>query len=417
MREITRVHFSFNLIFQNLKRSVQFILIATACLLVFAYSILLHYAGNYNYMTSDEIFVCGVENTGLIYAEGNGGYELIGYMDEFYDDVREIDGVYALAQSSNTCDISLSRFGDYSKNEALVAASSGGSIHGVSISTDTAKICNMNLLSGTMPDELAYDDYTIYLYLGYDFRDIPLGTIYEEERPDGTYYRVIVAGILEKGQRWLDANYYISFDFTSISDYICLDSSYLYTNGDDFGFPLFFNFEEGYDFDDISKQIKEVGEKYGVTLSVNSIGQKYAVADEQRSVMNRAVRDCILLMAVTSISLLLCMEVLEFYQNKRQYGLYLVTGMTAADIGHIISWKKLIETVLALVLSLLLTYRICLYMFDINEDVNNVIMDVLGRYVIWQLLIISLVLFLFSTIFSVEAVKRYTPIELLEKEE
>lgn len=417
MRETTRIHFSFYLIIQNLKRSVGFILIAAACLLVFSYSIILHYAGNYNYTTSDEIFVKGVNNTGLIYTNNNGDTSYYDYIEDIFSEIRQIDGVCALAESSNIMDFSLQSFGDYADNEALLAAASNGKIHGVSIGTEAAEICNMNLLSGTLPDELTYDGLTTYLYLGYDFRDIPLGTVYEQELPDGTYYRVIVAGILEKGQRWLDAVYYVSFDCNSISDYITLDSSLLIASGDGSGFPLFFNFEDGYDFDDISKHIKEVGEKYGVTLSVGSIGEKYVMADEQRSVMSRAVRECILLMVVTSISFLLCLEVLEFYQNKRQYGLYLVTGMTASDINHIISWKKLIEMVLALVLSLLLTYRICLYMFDINEDVNTVIMDVLGRYVIWQLLIISVVLFLFSTVFSMEAVKRYTPIELLEKEE
>ncbi len=418
MREWNRIYFSLCLALQRKRRTLCMILITAACMVIFSYAIMLYYASNYNYITSDEIYVKGLKNTGTILIEETSDdfdYQL---MDDIIRDIREIEGVYALGESNGGVGFNGTFFEAYADNPAVInGTNENGSVVGFSVTADTAKICHLNLLSGTSPDQLVEDENTHYIYLGYDFRDIPEGTLYERELPNGKTFKLVVAGVLKKGQRWIDAIEYAFFNCNTLSNYEVMDGYIMVCSSSISSFPAFFNIEDGYEFKDVKDSILKLEKKYGVTFAIGSIEEKYVMAEEQRAAINNTLNRCMITMIAAALSFLVCLQVIEFYQNKRQYGLYYSIGMTEKDVNHIVVWKKAVESVLASAIAYVLTFYVCRVMFAVYSDVNKIISEVMVRYVLGWLIGIGVFYLVLSSAFIIIAMRKYTLMELLERGE
>ncbi len=419
MREKIRFRLAIYMEFQNGRRTLCVIALVAACMLLFLYSILMEYASEYHRLSADKIFTEGVERTGVIMIETAQGVE---QMETVTEELRKLPCIKSIAQSVVT-GISVREYEQYPNGGLLLEqADENGNISAVSVSRDAANVCHMELLWGTPPEELPIEEegvITGYIYLGYDYRDIPLGEVGERVLLDGTKYRMVIAGVLQKGQKWMPQNAYAAhgLGYTSLSDYVETDSSLIVYSGKISAYPVFFNFTEEYTFEEVKNAGMEVANKYGVELSLASCAEKYKIVHAERRVILDALKECLILMVLTACSLILCIQITEFYQNKRQYGLFYALGMTGEDVEHIVVWRKLCETAFAALLSYLLMFILAQRLFWAGSNAQKVISEVLTIYCLPRLFIFSIVVVVISAGVSIIFMRRYMPTELLTREE
>lgn len=212
---------------------------------------------------------------------------------------------------------------------------------------------NFDLYKGDfdIQEELENGDYI--LYLGYNFRDIPIGACETKYNPsfkrDITYR---VAGIIDKGEEILnvkaaatnfmfDASYGYNLDNmiimvlgkTSENDVISLYGT----------LPV--SFAEGTSFEDGISKIKEIADKNGITVSVQSMRNKLQVQLSQYDDILNAVALVSPISFLVTAMILLTVQLLFSVMRNDEIGVWLSNGMTRKEVFLLLlldNMKKLV---------------------------------------------------------------------------
>ena len=212
---------------------------------------------------------------------------------------------------------------------------------------------NFDLYKGDYNIQDSLENGENILYLGYNFRDIPIGayeTKYNPSHKRDITYRV--AGIIDKGEEILnvkaaatnfmfDASYGYNLDNmvililgkTSEEDPISLYGT----------LPV--SFTEGTPFDDGISKIKEVAEKNGITVSAQSLRNKLQVQLSQYDDILNAVALVSPISYLVTAMILLTVQLLFTVMRNDEVGVWLSNGMTRKEVYILLfldNMKKLV---------------------------------------------------------------------------
>lgn len=415
MRILYCLKILYKIILKNRIRFLFSFFVIVSTIAILSFSILFAYANQYNRISTNEILKKNIDSTGILYVSIDKlDQQKISLISEYLNDLRDLDEIdYIADMSGMTGTIAEQEFFKYGEDAYKTASSKC-----MTLTQEAFDIINYNLYNGIDPHELSIEDsYTQYVYLGYNYRDIPLGTIYEKQTPAGIVFRVIIAGVLEKNQRILNCIDYAFFDSTTMSNYINTDDIMLIVSKDVSGFPLFFDVNNEYTYSDAKEKIICISEKYGYPITISSIGEKYLDADVSRGALQKVLKYALFIIAVSSICTLLVFAVYEVKDNLRAFGLLFANGISDSDMIIVIIMKKMIETIICFILSYLLLLLVTDKMFAVYSDVETIVKDVLKRYVLPRISIICTLWLILSSLLLVVSFKIRCVSQLLLRKE
>ena len=268
-----------------------------------------------------------IESVGMWQYTGMGGLKTENSSREYWTDILEIHN-----KAMKTFD---SEESDY--------------VQAVAISPQAMGINQLDLLCGELEPE--YSENQILVYLGYNFREIPVGTAFSAvDGEENTTY--VVAGILAKDTTILDwqtlmmgsnsfkFSYGISLDNMMLLRIRECDPGYLYLYN-------FFSCAEGYTYEDAAKKVKEISEELGITVETDRLSNRMesvmGVTDWLISEIERLAG----LLCFSSMIILLSSQLLTLLRRKEELGVWISCGIHKRQIVIVLLLENAIKMFLS----------------------------------------------------------------------
>ena len=393
-----RFKFALKFMSESLGRTILSIILAVLGILVIVFTAILGTGTEYARNNADRLLTSGFEKTGIVRME-----ELdMGFINELGQQ-PEIGALgcivtYTVTLPELAADI----------NAVIGTSGSGGSqLDMITVYYDTLNLFNMELQSGKFETEFP-DDYTNYLYLGADYIDIPVGTVYRTTT--STY---IVAGIFKKSQRFISSELTTGFD-QNHSDYTFnCDSSIIAACPYMFSSGFWLSASEDYTFPQAVSKAFEVAEKHGVEISYRTLLRSYEDAMVNVLTMKNIFGKLMPVVCIACVVMILCMQISDIYSSLRGFGIMYSQGFSQKDLEIIMIWKNAVIFLISLIISAPLVSKLVNFWYVGSNGGTEVVRGLLLRYAAPAAILVILGIFIISVVFSIAVFRSYTPVEMI----
>ncbi len=276
------------------------------------------------------------------------------------------------------------------------------------VSVGALNLCRLELQKGNF--ELNFsDEKNEYLYLGAGFENIPVGTVYETE-----YANYIVAGILQKGQRFIDSDLSYGFDqnrsdYTFNCDYSVLSVvSFPSTDG------FWLSSSDNYTLDQSLAKAFEIAEKHNVEIKYRTLQKSYENATLNVMAVKNIFSKLMPVVCISCVVMILCMQTSDIFSGLRDFGIMYSQGFSQADIEIIMTLKYIITFVISLIASGLPVYWLVNFWYNSSSDGTEVISKILMGYAAPAAVIAIIGIIAVSTVVSLVVLRKFSPVEMIK---
>jgi hypothetical protein len=349
----------------NLKQLLFDIVIITMGVVLIAYSLYCYQVSGFEQRICDRILSKGASGTAVLSLDVLDDLSII----ELLNEVREIKGVEAagfLDVRETSC---ISDIVQIQKKKTLLAKPidlfyKGKGSYEINVNYSLVNICNIKL-QDDLYIESPTDKYTVYMYLGSEISEIPLGTKYTEKEyqlnENGGYEEVevtyVVKGYMKKGQMWMaddvnsslyDSVYYYDMDYGVIN--VVHDDNAILGNN------LFFNINDTKNWNDIRENIKKIYSKYDIQMSVTTLDKAFDTVVKDNNVENKYLYQLAIVVMISVVFIQLCIQSSRVINNKIKYGIYFSNGILPENIIGMLCVENFIKWFISLMLAGLISF-------------------------------------------------------------
>lgn len=381
-------------------------------LLLFLFTVIVYKGQKYAEQSCEDTLAEGINNTGFIRVENENFNS--DSVKEFNAYVNSIDEVRAygnfVAYGINPVgleellqmQIEKGLFeGDYYRDYVKMYC----------MNKSVMNLCDISLTDGVMPETLNYGDEKIsYLYLGYEYKEIPVGTVYNGENI--TY---IVAGILEKGQRYIipdlsDGFSYEQMDYSEGCDYLIYSlrsADKIYSD------TYWISVKNDYDFIEVLNKIINKATEEGLLVTYTSLNKM--IENDSLTMTNLLdyVKKLIIIVSIATILIIICNQVMIIYENMKQYGILVSVGFSTAQIKIMILIVSAIMLMVAVAISVVIMLVIAKYGLYTTEYAH-IFSRLIYNDVIPSALIMGGILLSIPVVVTQVALNKLLPVELIK---
>ncbi len=437
MKKKSIIKFAWVLLVSEWKRMVLLIVINIICFLLLIAGLCLYEQKNYNRNSCNRMLPDGVEATGFVLAtpmeeqseiqsEEDSVEQLeaqMKCMDAWMDEISDYEGIKTLGYAPNEnegilgCPELLEKQMEVYPDAAYHAVQS---VEIIPLHVTQWELGELALEEGTLPDalDLSRPEVT-YIYLGADYKDIPVGTEYVEEYPDGTKTIVEVAGILKENSQYLspEISAYTDLELATFTVPLDLDNRILCVGNECPESGLMYTIDtDHYQMEDVIADIEAMADRHNIEIKIGTLDAKLTKAEvEVESIMGDMLEAFVWIFVVV-VLLIMCMQMMDFIVHQYDFGLMRVTGFSGLDIFGVFLLQNIIKIVFSYAIGAALA-KIYLPQFITSEmqDGNRIFDEIIQR-VIWGrgLWIMLLMLFL-SIVIPFIWVRKTTIVKLLRR--
>lgn len=319
-----------------LKRFINFLLLSTSFLLIiiagFSYFIV-----NEREYAADRIIAGGNNNFGTvrILDTGNKGIEFMKEMEKkgfssigqrYFKELGMDNFAKELSAQQSEFDIkkTLIKNGLLADNTTILC---------VPIYGEFLQLCNITLKEGLL--ETNPKENERYLYLGSDFHDIPIGTVYYNKDykgfSDEKNIKYIVKGYLAEGSKILSDEILTSRDLFNLHYGEVLDDKVVMIDISPIDFNTYF-LTNGKTSDEVNAILDEISQKTGVKIEKSNWLEVLKEQKEENRIVIKNISCFLVLTILICISVLLCNTLAEKMNNGNIIGIWYANGFLQKDI-------------------------------------------------------------------------------------
>lgn len=251
-------------------------------------------------------------------------------------------------------------------------------VEGVYMLSQAFHFNNLELYSGDVEQIGTNQGYL--LYLGYNFREIPIGAVFVQEISENTKYTYVVAGILEKGASVIDGHLLWNLRGFQLSCYDQMDNNILLIppcSENYYSTDYFFKCSDGYTYEEASRRIQNISEKYGIQADTGTLEYRIdTVLSETDWLLNVFSRMSVLLF-LSAFIMLLTTQLLTILFRKDELGVWLISGIGRREIFRIL----LGENIIKMLISSCLSFGIMIFIKNMIISSREAAYEL--RYILW----------------------------------
>ena len=271
-----------------------------------------------------------------------------------------------------------------------------------------------------------------YMYLGYNQKDIPVGTeltwtimdwddnIKKAITKD---IKIIVKGYIKKGckvvnDRILYRNEMLTDNYYEMDNLplIVFNDDYLITPAD---LELTFNISNKADKKEVMENINKIAEKNGLTFMYTNFKDAFSSRERTKMKIYSYIIQLAVVIVVTVVILQISMQSISVITNSGKYGIMYANGITKKDLRKIIILQSVIKYLVAFLLTVTLTYigyKVvdCILFEDAKDYALNYFLYCIKHFVLFQTLIISVVVMAIGTAVPLYIINKMQPVELIK---
>lgn len=336
------------------KKSVALIIVLMCMSLMFMGEILLYrsiYA--YSENSCQKILAKSIDGTGLIYV--NDGMYTSEEANEFLHEAEKSEIISSIGSCAD--DLRTDKLPALAKMQKELLHEEELGLHWIFMNRAVIGLCDLRFQEEKeiKPEQWGTDNW-FGLYLGSNFKNIPIGTCYTATISADQEYVYEVVGILEEGERFV-TNSLLSGSSTGgdFHPYRILDS-YVICIADVpppsgyWGYSV----EDGYTLEQGEDFLKALAKKYGMSLDFSNLRANFTYDKLKNEQMIDIFSEIFYLTFFVAIIINLCIFLVAFLNNVNEYGIFYAMGISK----HELQWILAIENVMKCVFSFFLSWGI-----------------------------------------------------------
>lgn len=406
----------FDSIILRIKSVIFTVILCTVSIVLFSIAIYMYEDSKYGERKADELLAEGVNNTGEMSVVSDYSSDKI---NKLRIELYNIEGITSVGENPTLESVlsNMNELHDIQSKYTDMKGCESGCIKGVFINNTSLRCCNISLYSGELLEELNQDEDCYYLYLGYNLKEVPLGTEYTipfAENGEMKKAKVIVKGILSKNTEYINSNVItntnaIISDECSIQmdNYAIVVSNHYYAN------TFMYLVDSKYDIEQIDEQIDLIAKKNGLKVNLAHVSEIFKEKKESSRKLLKTILQLLVISTIVSITIMICMQVLLILNNLSEYGILCANGYRIKDISYMLLIENLIKTAIAYFMAIYLSAKIILYSFSNYSDVQYVFYDIFYNYVIIKVGVISALIAIASSIIPILVLRKYKVVNLI----
>ncbi|MBD5543009.1 MAG: hypothetical protein HDR01_01865 [Lachnospiraceae bacterium] len=396
-----------------LKRFINFLLLCTSFLMIilvsFAYFIV-----NERECAANRIIVGGNGNLGTVRILNDTDDEGINFIEEmkkkgfsyigqrYYIEII-MSGFEELAAQQNEFAIKKTLI----KNDHIEDDST--SIICVPFYGDFPQLCGVELSEGSWETNPKEDER--YLYLGSEFQDIPIGTVYFNRNfvaysSDEKGIKYIVKGYLAEGSKILSDKILTSRDLFNLHYGEVLDDKVIMFDTHPIAYDTCF-LTNGKSNDEVNAILDEISKETGVEIEKSDWKEVLKEQKEENWILIKNISYFLVITILICISVLLCNTLAEKMNNRNVIGIWYANGFGQKDIFLIEALDSILPILFSAGLAIFFSYFALQTQY--NQWVEYIgkqrISDLIGIYSKSYCLLAAVVLFLCLMLTWVKAVQ------------
>ena len=257
------------------------------------------------------------------------------------------------------------------------------------------------------------------VFLGYDFRGTPLGTVYtwNVDLPEGEVtYQFMVMGILKKGQRGIssDLEWQVSEEK--------MDCAYNFDHymitfmdpEDPADVRMYLSVDKQYAPEKVLQKVQEYADKNGYQLSVTMLQDRLKATKQSNREYIAILTQFNGIIVMLGLCMMVLQQVIAVLNNKRLFGILISQGFGERDIHHMIWIDHFVKALTGWGLAILLLYGISSYVFGkiqtLDEEFYHMIWMIDGILFLTAIAISGV-----STLLSCLFFRKYRPINYMKE--
>lgn len=206
---------------------------------------------------------------------------------------------------------------------------------------------NIRLLAGELPD--AGESDSCLIYLGYNFREIPVGTVFVE---NGSTARYVVAGVMEQGSRVTDPRVFTMYNENLTLSYdVKLDNMILtlMPEGELYTVRNLFCAADGYTYKEATDALKKLGRKMGIQMRIGTLVARLDSVFSQNDIIRSRINGIVAISCILLFMLCVTIQLLNTYTKRKELGIWLANGVSRREMFEILCLENLIKAVVGVV--------------------------------------------------------------------
>lgn len=393
---------------------VFLLLISMAAL---ALGIYMGIGGSYSEHMLDGVLANGVSRTGTISMESI-----------FDDDARKCKAFLEEAHGSQYIESigQCGGFGTGTDNFPELAQIQKGHRKNFLDDEDTLEVCNISAALLQLCRVELYDGEFIKdtsekgadwfgLYLGYAYKDIPVGTEYTINFGEQmVVYEVL--GIFEEGERWIADSVLLGDLETNTIPYEPLDYA-VFLIVDNLEKPVtglwMFDFVEDYTYDEVEAYLLDLAEKHGVEISVAGLEKTAEEAERTTKRIMGYFFKIFYLMGITAVFCILSFQIMSVWKRGREYGIWCAIGASVKDMASVMLIEAFTKLLVAAALSVVPVWLFITGYYYTGEEAADVSRRILMTQVYWKVIVAGIVIYILGLMIPIGRFRKMTPTELI----
>lgn len=273
-------------------------------------------------------------------------------------------------------------------------------------------LCGMELQEGKTWDELDHSEEKVeYLYLGWAYRNIPVGTRYTQ--PDGSILEV--AGIFTENFRFFDhanmdgAAAAVTIDYTEDCAYsvFCISE---YPMGNEF----FVSAAEGYGIEEAVSAVRNLADQMELPSAYLTLQEIFDEGYRLSGQLIRYMIGLIVICVVCSFTVLVSFRIISFWERSGKIGILLAVGFSRSSILGIYCIQDIINSALGF-LGIFLISFIWIRGWFTWDETSVILHKLFAVYLIPAACLLLLAEIVVSGAVTGILLKRNSPADLLRK--
>lgn len=282
----------------------------------------------------------------------------------------------------------------------------------LSISMELTNLCQVEFPQYDMPQTDGDESYK--MYLGSNFKDIPVGTVYNCVLSDGYTISYVVAGILQEGARWIGEdiiyeNEPMQLDYTYSLDNMavviqdgCMSNTWIYTRADEAN------------SDDVREKITAVADKYGIDLDFADLEKFFEKKESNNMTVKSNIENFFRFYTIAVIAIMLCIQLSNMISRSREYGIMYANGMGTRDLLCITVLENILKILLGFVLTIgALKFEMHTHYASLGEYWESMANKILMECALGKIFFVMLILLVVISVIPVYMICRMKTVELI----
>lgn len=239
-------------------------------------------------------------------------------------------------------------------------------IQTVELNRELFEMENIHLLEGELPDSKKADVGLVYL--GYNFRGIPVGTQFAQEGFPNIKYEV--AGIMEQGTQITDPKI---LEYNSngliLSYNVKLDNMVLIllAEGEFYTVRNLFCVADGYTYQEAVDALEKLGREMGIKIRTGTVTARLDTVFEGNDVIRGRINGAVSISCQLLFMLCVTIQLLNTYSKRKELGVWLACGMSRREMLGILWLENFIKAVTGFVVAIIAAQfivRILVYIYQ-----------------------------------------------------